>query len=148
MSNPSGKDAFAFVKDFLTTHKSASYAEVREAATAAGHSIYPIVYGRAQLLLGYTKAKPAAKPAAGKPAGGKPAGGKPAAGKHAATTRPASKPARSMSAPVPGRRPGRPAKSSAAVGIESLVDHIRGVERERDRLRSTLEKLRGLLAGF
>ncbi|MCC6783003.1 MAG: hypothetical protein IT457_09180 [Planctomycetes bacterium] len=143
MSNPSGKDAFAFVKDFLTTHKTASYAEVREAASAAGHSIYPIVYGRAQLLLGYTKAKRPAKPAAARPAAALPSVTPRPASKPAA-----SKPARAASAPAPGRRPGRPAKSSAALGIESLVDHIRGVERERDQLRSTLEKLRGLLAGL
>ena len=38
-SNPS----FEFVKNYLTKHPTAAYADVRDAASRAGHTIYPIV---------------------------------------------------------------------------------------------------------
>ena len=131
MAYDKGKNAFAFVKDYLTKKKDASFAEVAEAAKAAGHKVYPIVYGRAQLLLGHVKAgkKAAKKKIAAKRGPGRPA-------KNAAT--------RAM----PARRgPGRPPKAAAGNvgGLDGLVAHVRGLERERDQLRSTIEKLRGLL---
>ena len=49
---------------------------------------------------------------------------------------------------MPARRgPGRPPKAAAGNvgGLDGLVAHVRGLERERDQLRSTIEKLRGLL---
>ncbi|MBI5849911.1 MAG: hypothetical protein HZB39_02560 [Planctomycetes bacterium] len=128
MASPQGKAAFAFVKDYLTKKKGAPFAEVAAAAKAKGHKVYPIVYGRAQLLLGHTKAKSGAKKSAG--TGRKP--GRPKGSKNK----------------VPARRgPGRPAKSASLSGIDSIVAHIRSVERERDQLRATLEKLRGVLGG-
>jgi hypothetical protein len=47
------------------------------------------------------------------------------------------------------RGPGRPpkAKATALSGIDGIVAHIKGVERERDQLRATIEKLRGVLSG-
>jgi hypothetical protein len=38
-----------------------AYADVAAAAKAKGHKVYPIVFGRAKLLLGLVKAKPAKK---------------------------------------------------------------------------------------
>lgn len=130
MASPQGKAAFAFVKDYLTKKKGAPFAEVAAAAKAKGHKVYPIVYGRAQLLLGHTKAKSGAKKSAG--TGRKP--GRPKGSKNKVKT---------------GRGPGRPPKAASASlsGIDSIVAHIRSVERERDQLRATLEKLRGLLSG-
>ena len=73
MANDKGKNAFAFVKDYLTKKKGAPFAEVAEAAKAEGHKVYPIVYGRAQLLLGHVKAgKKAAKKTAVKRGPGRP----------------------------------------------------------------------------
>ncbi len=130
MAYDKGKNAFAFVKDYLTKKKDASFAEVAEAAKAAGHKVYPIVYGRAQLLLGHVKAgKKAAKKTAVKRGPGRP---------------PKSAAARAM----PARRgPGRPPKAASGDlgGLDGLVAHVRGLERERDQLRATIEKLRGLL---
>ena len=130
MANDKGKNAFAFVKDYLTKKKGAPFAEVAEAAKAAGHKVYPIVYGRAQLLLGHVKAgKKAAKKTAVKRGPGRP---------------PKSATARAM----PARRgPGRPPKAASGNlgGLDGLVAHVRGLERERDQLRATIEKLRGLL---
>ena len=130
MANDQGKNAFAFVKDYLSKKKDASFSEVAEAAKAAGHKVYPIVYGRAQLLLGHVKAgKKAAKKTAAKRGPGRPA-------------------KKVASRAMPARRgPGRPRKAAAANvgGLEGLVAHVRGLERERDRLRATIEKLRGLI---
>ena len=142
MATQKGKDAFAFVKEFLNKNKKASFAEVRDAGKAAGHKIYPIVYGRAQLLLGHVTAGKKS------PAG---TGGKRAA--KSATKKTGKKTARqavqSMSAPVIGKRgPGRPPKAAASSGLgglDALIQHVRGLERERDQLRSTIEKLRSIL---
>ena len=132
MANQKGKDAFAFVKDYLSAHKGAPFADVRDAAKAKGHKVYPIVYGRAQLLLGHVRAKPATKAKA--------------AAKKAAKAAAAAAPKPAV-AGVVRRGPGRPpkAKASPLSGIDGIVQHIKSVERERDQLRATLEKLRGVL---
>lgn len=133
MANQKGKDAFAFVKDYLAAHKGAPFAEVRDAAKAKGHKIYPIVYGRAQLLLGHVKTKPASK-------------AKAAAKKAAKVGRPPA----AVAAPAVVRRgPGRPPKakpSAGLVGIEGIVQHVRNLERERAQLLSVIGKLRDVLA--
>jgi len=54
--------------------------------------------------------------------------------------------------PSPGNKPQEPTIAVAArrlpsCGIDGIVAHIKGVERERDQLRATIEKLRGVLAG-
>ena len=46
----------------------------------------------------------------------------------------------------PGKRgPGRPPKTQAVVGLDGLVAHIKGIERERDQLQTTLDKILALL---
>lgn len=50
--NPS----FEFLIDFMKSHPEAVYADAAAAASDAGHKIHPIVWGRAQLLLGRVKA--------------------------------------------------------------------------------------------
>ncbi len=130
MTNQKGKDAFAFVKNYLSTHKGVPFAQVRDVAKAKGHKVYPIVYGRAQLLLGHVRAKPATKA-------------------KAAAKKAAKAAAKTAAAGVVRRGPGRPpkAKASPLSGIDGIVQHIKSVERELDQLRATIEKLRGLLAG-
>lgn len=41
----------AFILDYLKTNGDRPYGELRAAAETAGHSIYPIMYGRAKALL-------------------------------------------------------------------------------------------------
>ncbi|MFO1052260.1 MAG: hypothetical protein U1F36_08605 [Planctomycetota bacterium] len=135
MATQKGKDAFAFVKEYLEKKRDASFAEVRDAGKAAGHKIYPIVFGRAQLLLGHVKAgKKAARVA------------KKTAKKGRANAAPAKAPVARR-----GRKPGRPAKVQTSAGLGSLdaiVQHVRGLERERDQLRAVIEKLRALLGSI
>jgi hypothetical protein len=85
--------------------------------------IYPIMYGRAKALLGLVKVRPRGSSAAKKP-------GRPG--------RPGRKPGR--------RGPGRPRKSLAAGSLVGLIEGVKQVERERDVLRTTLDRVRALLA--
>ena len=48
----SNSPAMAFILEFLKEHGDTPYAQVRAAAEADGHNIYPIMYGRAKTLLG------------------------------------------------------------------------------------------------
>ncbi|MBI5853032.1 MAG: hypothetical protein HZB39_18635 [Planctomycetes bacterium] len=129
MANQKGKDAFAFVHSMLQKDPKVAYADVAAKAKAKGHKIYPVVFGRAKLLLGLVKANPAKKA-------------------KAAAKKAAKAAAKTAAAGVVRRGPGRPpkAKASALSGIDGIVQHIKGVERERDQLRATIEKLQSVLS--
>ncbi|MBK8975484.1 MAG: hypothetical protein IPM29_06130 [Planctomycetes bacterium] len=137
MANQKGKDAFEFVRRYLEKKPGTPYAQVAEAAAAAGHKIWPIVFGRAQLLLGQAKPKGAKSKAGKKKAAAK----APMAKKRAAKKAPVSK----AVAKQGKRGPGRPPKSQSVVALEGLMTHIQQVERERDQLQATLDKLRSLI---
>lgn len=47
----SASPAMAFILAYLKEHGDVEYAQVKEAAEADGHNIYPIMYGRAKTLL-------------------------------------------------------------------------------------------------
>ncbi len=55
MATAKGKAAFQHMLATLKENKRAKFSEVAEAAKKAGHKIYPIMYGRAQALLGIVK---------------------------------------------------------------------------------------------
>lgn len=48
----SNSPAMAFILDYLKSHGDTEYAIVRNEAEKDGHTIYPIMYGRAKTLLG------------------------------------------------------------------------------------------------
>ena len=157
MATAKGKSAFAFVKDFLERHPSSTFAEVAEAGAAKGHKIWPIVYGRAQLLLGQAGPKSAKskKKAAGKKTAKRPVGRPRKSAAEASTStgrrgpgRP-RKSATSASAPAGRRGPGRPRKSElsggAADAVQSLIAHVRELEAERDDLRAKLDEVRSVI---
>lgn len=56
-----GKDAMAFIVSTLKRNKDVAYADVQKRAEAAGHTIYPINFGRAKALLGLVKVAPRKK---------------------------------------------------------------------------------------
>ncbi len=129
MASEQGKAAFAFVKKYLEKKPGAPFAEVSKVAEKKGHKVWPIVYGRAQLLLGQ----------AGDP-------------KSKTTTRRKSKAGAKKAAAsraVPGRRgPGRPRKvrpADPSGAVNSLIEHIRDLEQERDDLREKLAQVRELV---
>ncbi len=141
MSNQDGKAAFEFVRSFLQNRPGTPYAEVAVAAKAKGFTIWPIVYGRAQLLLGHAKVKPATRQKAADRA----------KAKSAAAASPSPISGSWVGTPAPLRRgPGRPRKaawngSPGADSLELVVAHVRAVEREREQLHSVLLKLRSVL---
>lgn len=56
MATKQGKLAFAFLTAYLAKHRKATFAEASEAAKQHGHKIWPISYGRAQVVTGIVKA--------------------------------------------------------------------------------------------
>lgn len=50
--------AFAFLLDYMKKHPDVAYADAAAAAMRAGYKVFPIMWGRAQMMLGRVKAKP------------------------------------------------------------------------------------------
>lgn len=131
--------AMEFIVAQLEKNKKASYAEIREAAEAKKHTIYPIMYGRAQAMLGIVKAK---KRGEGKAAKAKAVVSAPAA------------PAAPAALGMPKKRgPGRPPKSSYAVSagidmssFDGIISAVRSSEQAKSRYRAALEKIQSILA--
>ena len=115
--------AMEFIVANLKRNKNAVYGDLRKTAEKRGLVIYPVMFGRAKLMLGYVKAKPRKDK-------------KKAAKKTKAAKRSAGK-----------RGPGRPRKvASRAVSSDGLVDAIRALVAENTRLRATIDKMRDLSA--
>jgi len=131
-SNP----AMDFIVDSLKSNSAAAYKDIAEAAAKKKIQIYPIMFGRAQALLGIVKS---AKRGEGKAARAK-------AGKVAKVSPPAV-----AGAPVK-RGPGRPRKVVAAAApsfdgtIEGIVAAVKGSEQAKARYRGALEKIQSILA--
>ena len=49
--------SMGFLLDFMKSHPKAVYGDAHQAALRAGHKIFPIMWGRAQVMLGRVKAK-------------------------------------------------------------------------------------------
>lgn len=118
--------AFAFLTKFMERKPNAVYADARAAAEKAGHTIYPIMWGRAQTLLGRVKSK---KRGTGKTAMAKQAAAAskaPRAGKKTAKRKTAKK------------RVGRPRKtatSSASNGVFKVASE------DLDRMSALVDAL-------
>lgn len=126
--------AMSFIVAQLEKNKKASYAEIREAAEAKKFTIYPIMYGRAQAMVGIVKAK------------------KRGEGKAAKAKAAAAAPAPAVMGAPKKRGPGRPPKSSyaAAAGIDmssfdGIISAVRSSEQAKARYRAALEKIQSIL---
>ncbi len=124
--------AMDFIIASLKKNKKASYAEIKAAADEKKLAIYPIMYGRAQALLGYVPMKPRGQ------------------GKAAKAAKAAAAPA-VAGAPVK-RGPGRPPKSSYATpasmdlsSLDSIISAVRSSEAAKARYRTALEKIQSIL---
>ena len=113
-----------FLIESLKKNKKASYADIKAKADEKKLKLFPIMFGRAQALLGIVKS---AKRGQGKMA-------KARAAKAAGT-------------PVK-RGPGRPRKNAGTGldGIAGILDAVRNSERERSQLRGALERIQSLVA--
>ena len=111
--------AMEFLVAALKKNPKISYADVKDAAAKKGLTLYPIMYGRAQALLGLVKVSPRGSKKKRGP-------GRP---------------------PKFGRRgPGRPRKQTSAVdSLEAMIADMKEVARDRDRYRRALEQIAKVL---
>lgn len=132
--------AMDFILASLKKNKKATYAEVKAAAEEKGLVIYPIMYGRAQALLGYVKMKPRGQGKAAVAKAAKAAGSEPVVA--------------AAAAPAPVKRgPGRPpkvAKVNTGGGIDvssldGIISAVRSSEQAKTRYRGALEKIQSIL---
>lgn len=135
-SNP----AMEFIVDSLKSDRSAAYKDIAEAAAKKKLKIYPIMFGRAQALLGIVKAAPRGQGKAAKAAKAK-------AAKAAA---PAAAAAPALLAPVK-RGPGRPRKNPLPAPafdgtLEGIVAAVKGSEQAKARYHAALSKIQAILA--
>ena len=128
-------NALEFCRIYLRKKPKAPFAEIRDAAAKKGITLYPISFGRAQALEGIVKsaAYGTRKKSKSTRGPGRPKGSK--------NKRGPGRPAGSTNK----RGPGRPRKSAASNSIESLVDTIKSLQRERDDALRAIDRIRGLL---
>jgi len=107
-----------FIVAHLKKHKQASYAEIRAAAEAKKLQVYPIMYGRAQALLGIVKSKPRGQGKARKKAAASVRGG------------------------------GRPRKRAGGIdtnALDNVIAAVKTSEQDKARYRSALDRIRVIL---
>ncbi len=119
----------AFIVEQLKRNPKVEYATVLERARAKRLTVYPIMYGRAQALLGLVKMSPRGS-------------GKKARAAKRGPGRPPKNGRR-------GRRGRRAARGShdPLSAVKNLVASVRDTERSNDDLRRTLGRIRELIDG-
>lgn len=125
--------AMEFIVDALKKNKKAEYSDIKAAAEKKGLEIYPIMFGRAQALLGIVKSAPRGQGKAARAKKGLP----PLA-----------------AAPVVKRGPGRPRKNPLPVAaastdlssLDGIIQAVKGTQQERERMRNALVKIQAILA--
>jgi hypothetical protein len=132
MSAKKNTEGLAFIVEALKKNKSALYADIREAASKKGLTIWPVMYGRAQALLGHVKVAKRGE-------------GKFARANAAKTGRviPAAPPASAVR-----RGPGRPRNALPAgngVGLDAIIDAVRSTQADLGRYRTALERIGSML---
>ncbi|MCA8963781.1 MAG: hypothetical protein H6838_03220 [Planctomycetes bacterium] len=122
--------AFEFTIEYLKKNRKAAFADVRDAAAKKKLTLYPIMYGRAQALLGIVKQAPR--------------------GQGKAKMAKAAKAARSAApAGAVKRGPGRPRKNPLPAfdgTIEGIVAAVKSSEQAKARYRAALEKIQSILS--
>jgi hypothetical protein len=122
-------EGLAFLVDALKKNKKAVYADLKAAAEKKGLTVWPIMFGKAKLMLGHVRS------------------GKGITKR--AKTGPRRGPGRPPKMAVNGMRrgPGRPRKVAPLTGsIEAIVDVVRNSQRDLGRYRSALEKIQSVLS--
>lgn len=110
-----------FIVEYLRKDKNAAYADIRDAAAEQKITIYPIMYGRAQAMLGLVESKPRGQ------------------GKAAL-----AKAEKSPAAAAP--RATKSASSSFdASSLDGIIAAVRSSEAAKARYRNALEKIQQIL---
>lgn len=124
-------EGLAFLVETLKKDRNATYADAKAAAEKKGLAVWPIMFGKAKLMLGYVKAGSGAAKQKAKRGPGRP-----------------PKAAAAMAAPKRG--PGRPRKVVASgggfAGLDGIVAAVRGSQQELERYRSAIERIQQVLA--
>jgi hypothetical protein len=130
MSAKKNTEGLAFLVDVLKKDKKAVYADAKAAAEKKGLTVWPIMFGKAKLMLGYVKAgSGVTKKAATGPRRGP------------------GRPPKSAMVVGPRRGPGRPRKVQPISGsIEAIVDAVKNGQRDLGRYRSALERIQSVLS--
>jgi hypothetical protein len=115
-----------FIVESLKSDRNATYKDIAEAAAKKKLKVYPIMFGRAQTLVGIVKMAPRGQ-------------GKMAKAK-----------AKAANAGQPKRGPGRPPKAARASfdgSLESIVAVVKNSEQAKASYRTALERIQTILAG-
>jgi len=123
MAAKKASPAMDFIVEQLKKNRKAGYAEIKSAADAKKLKVFPIMFGRAQALLGIVKSRPRGQ------------------GKAAAAA---------AAAPGAARRgPGRPRKN-LGLGIDTssldgIISAVKTTEAAKARYRAALERIQSIL---
>ena len=118
---------FDFIVAALKKNPKATYKDIAAAAAKKKLKVFPIMFGRAQAMLGIVKQAKRGKGKAAK----------------------AKAKAKAVKATPAKRGPGRPRKNAAPVldgSLESIVAAVKTSERDKARYRGALEKIQAILA--
>jgi hypothetical protein len=160
--------AMEFIVDALTKNRKAAYADLKAKADEKKLKVFPIMFGRAQAMLGIVKSakrgtgKVARANATAKKGGAKTNGSSKSEQVRAllSTGMTAAEIAKKVGCSVPlvymmksamgkgGKRgPGRPRSvaTTGMDGLEGIVAAVKNNERERAQLRGALERIQGII---
>ena len=127
MAAKKANPGFEFIVSALKKNPKATYKDIAAAAAKKKMKLFPVMFGRAQAMLGIVKQA--------------------ARGKGKAAKAKASK-AKILSAPAK-RGPGRPRKNPAPSfdgSLESIVAAVKSSEQAKARYRSALEKIHAIIS--
>jgi hypothetical protein len=119
--------AMEFIVDALKSDRNAQYKDIAEAAGKKKMKVFPIMFGRAQALLGIVKSSPRGQ-------------GKAARAKATAA---------GASGAVAKRGPGRPRKNAVAGfdgTLEGIVSAVKSSEQAKAMYRGALERIQAILS--
>jgi len=122
MAAKKANPGFEFILASLKKNPKATYKDIAAAAAKKKLKVFPIMFGRAQAMLGIVKPAPRGKGKAAKAKAAKAAGVK--------------------------RGPGRPRKSAMPAldgSLESIVAAVKSSEQSKERYRGALEKIQAIL---
>ncbi len=123
MAEKKSNPAMEFIVENLKSDRNAAYKDIAEAASKKKLKVYPIMFGRAQAILGIVKMAPRGQ----------------------------GKMAKAKAAKAAGigirRGPGRPAKSAgiAFTGLDGIVAAVKSSEQAKARYRGALERIQSIL---
>ncbi|MAD32310.1 MAG: hypothetical protein CMJ88_00935 [Planctomycetes bacterium] len=128
MAAKKANPGFEFIVAALKKNPKATYKDITTAAAKKKLKLFPVMFGRAQAMLGIVKQAARGKGKAAK----------------------AKAKARAKALPTPAKRgPGRPRKNAAPSidgSLESIVSAVKSSEQAKARYRAALEKIHSIIS--